>query len=75
MTTWQMFRTRKWVRIEVPFEHSLGLRIYATRINTATAPVWQSETSKPEWRGKLVVFGMMCVRRPSAVLKFISMAE
>ncbi|TFK71024.1 general substrate transporter [Pluteus cervinus] len=28
-------------------------------INTATAPVWQSETSKPEWRGKLVVFGMI----------------
>ncbi|KDR72883.1 hypothetical protein GALMADRAFT_252212 [Galerina marginata CBS 339.88] len=28
-------------------------------INTATAPVWQSETSKPAWRGKLVVFGMI----------------
>lgn len=30
-------------------------------INTATAPVWQSETSKPSWRGKLVVFEMMFV--------------
>ncbi|TFK38384.1 general substrate transporter [Crucibulum laeve] len=28
-------------------------------INTATAPVWQSETSKPAWRGKLVVFEMI----------------
>ncbi|KAJ7689040.1 general substrate transporter [Mycena rosella] len=28
-------------------------------INTATAPVWQSETCKPSWRGKLVVFEMV----------------
>ncbi|KAF4622341.1 hypothetical protein D9613_009293 [Agrocybe pediades] len=28
-------------------------------INTSTAPVWQSETSKPSWRGKLVVFEMI----------------
>ncbi|KAJ3510847.1 hypothetical protein NLJ89_g4445 [Agrocybe chaxingu] len=28
-------------------------------INTATAPVWQSETSKPAWRGKLVIFEMI----------------
>ncbi|EAU81684.2 hexose carrier protein [Coprinopsis cinerea okayama7 len=28
-------------------------------VNTATAPVWQSETSKPAWRGKLVVFSMI----------------
>ncbi|KAG6889462.1 hypothetical protein C0995_000989 [Termitomyces sp. Mi166 len=28
-------------------------------INTATAPVWQSETSKPSLRGKLVVFSMI----------------
>ncbi|KAF8631640.1 hypothetical protein AX17_005042 [Amanita inopinata Kibby_2008] len=28
-------------------------------MNTATAPVWQSETSKPAWRGKLVVFEMI----------------
>lgn len=28
-------------------------------VNTATAPVWQSETSKPAWRGKLVVFEMI----------------
>ncbi|KAF5376522.1 hypothetical protein D9615_008674 [Tricholomella constricta] len=35
------------------------------RMNTATAPVWQSETSKPTWRGKLVVFEMM-YGRPSS---------
>ncbi|KAJ7588082.1 general substrate transporter [Mycena floridula] len=28
-------------------------------MNTSTAPVWQSETSKPSWRGKLVVLGMI----------------
>ncbi|KAF7328756.1 Hexose carrier protein [Mycena venus] len=28
-------------------------------INTATAPVWQSETCKASWRGKLVVFEMV----------------
>ncbi|KAG6820055.1 hypothetical protein H0H93_005987 [Arthromyces matolae] len=28
-------------------------------INTATAPVWQSEASKPSLRGKLVVFSMI----------------
>ncbi|KAK7039389.1 hexose carrier protein [Favolaschia claudopus] len=28
-------------------------------MNTATAPVWQSETCKPSWRGKLVVFEMV----------------
>ncbi|KAJ6632433.1 general substrate transporter [Mycena sp. CBHHK59/15] len=28
-------------------------------INTSTAPVWQSETCKPSWRGKLVVFEMV----------------
>jgi len=28
-------------------------------INTATAPIWQSETSKPSWRGKLVVLEMI----------------
>ncbi|KAG6827436.1 hypothetical protein H0H92_011790 [Tricholoma furcatifolium] len=28
-------------------------------LNTATSPVWQSETSKPSLRGKLVVFGMI----------------
>ncbi|KAF9039151.1 general substrate transporter [Panaeolus papilionaceus] len=28
-------------------------------MNTSTAPVWQSETSKPSWRGKLVVFEMI----------------
>ncbi|KAJ7640318.1 general substrate transporter [Mycena polygramma] len=31
-------------------------------INTATAPVWQSETCKPSWRGKLVVFEMVAGR-------------
>ncbi|KAF8881587.1 general substrate transporter [Infundibulicybe gibba] len=34
-------------------------RIITGDINTATAPVWQSETSKPSWRGKLVVFEMI----------------
>ncbi|KAH7211266.1 hypothetical protein BKA60DRAFT_598552 [Fusarium oxysporum] len=28
-------------------------------LNTATAPVWQSETTKAEWRGKLVVLGLV----------------
>ncbi|OJJ42115.1 hypothetical protein ASPZODRAFT_20761 [Penicilliopsis zonata CBS 506.65] len=28
-------------------------------LNTATAPVWQSETTKPTWRGKLVVLGLV----------------
>ncbi|KAJ5683382.1 hypothetical protein N7462_006547 [Penicillium macrosclerotiorum] len=28
-------------------------------INTATAPIWQTETSQLKWRGKLVVFEMM----------------
>ncbi|KDR72882.1 hypothetical protein GALMADRAFT_739330 [Galerina marginata CBS 339.88] len=31
----------------------------AFKINTATAPVWQSETSKPAWRGRLVILGMI----------------
>lgn len=28
-------------------------------LNTSTAPVWQSETSKASWRGKLVVIEMI----------------
>lgn len=28
-------------------------------MNTATAPVWQSETSQVKWRGKLVVLEMI----------------
>ncbi|CAI7669283.1 unnamed protein product [Penicillium pancosmium] len=28
-------------------------------VNTATAPIWQTETSQLKWRGKLVVFEMM----------------
>ncbi|KAK4497377.1 hypothetical protein PRZ48_011828 [Zasmidium cellare] len=28
-------------------------------INTATAPVWQTETAKANWRGKLVIIEMM----------------
>ena len=28
-------------------------------INTATAPVWQTETSQVKWRGKLVVLEMI----------------
>ncbi|KAJ7773662.1 general substrate transporter [Mycena maculata] len=34
-------------------------RIITGLVNTATAPVWQSETCKPSWRGKLVVFEMV----------------
>ncbi|PFH49548.1 hypothetical protein AMATHDRAFT_63031 [Amanita thiersii Skay4041] len=30
-------------------------------VNTATAPVWQSETSKPSWRGRLVVLETIMV--------------
>ena len=30
-------------------------------MNTSTSPVWQSETTKPSLRGKLIVFGMMFV--------------
>lgn len=29
-------------------------------INTSTAPVWQGETSKASWRGKLIVIEMIC---------------
>ncbi|KAJ5793447.1 Major facilitator superfamily domain general substrate transporter [Penicillium paradoxum] len=28
-------------------------------INTATAPIWQTETSQMKWRGKLVILGMV----------------
>ncbi|KAF0324479.1 hypothetical protein GQ607_008183 [Colletotrichum asianum] len=28
-------------------------------LNTATAPVWQSETTQAKWRGKLVVLGLV----------------
>jgi MFS family permease len=28
-------------------------------INTATAPVWQAETSQVKWRGKLVIIEMI----------------
>ncbi|KAE9394052.1 general substrate transporter [Gymnopus androsaceus JB14] len=28
-------------------------------MNTSTAPVWQSETAKASWRGKLIVFSMI----------------
>lgn len=28
-------------------------------LNTATAPVWQAETSKADWRGKLVIVEMI----------------
>lgn len=27
-------------------------------INTATAPIWQTETAQTKWRGKLVIFDM-----------------
>lgn len=29
-------------------------------INTATAPVWQAETSQAHWRGKLIVIELIC---------------
>ncbi|KAF7329149.1 Hexose carrier protein [Mycena kentingensis (nom. inval.)] len=32
---------------------------FGNGLNTATAPVWESETCKPSWRGKLVVFEMI----------------
>ena len=32
---------------------------FGNGINTSTAPVWQSETSKASWRGKLVVIEMI----------------
>ena len=51
-------RIRQWVEQYPPFQ-TLSQRTLS--INTATAPVWQSETSKPSWRGKLVVFSMMYV--------------
>ena len=28
-------------------------------LNTATAPVWQTETASAKWRGKLVILEMM----------------
>ena len=28
-------------------------------LNTATAPVWQAETSQANWRGKLVIIEMI----------------
>ncbi|KAF9892155.1 hypothetical protein FE257_002561 [Aspergillus nanangensis] len=28
-------------------------------LNTATAPIWQTETASPQWRGKLVILDMM----------------
>jgi MFS family permease len=32
---------------------------FGNGINTATAPVWQTETSQIKWRGKLVVLEMI----------------
>jgi MFS family permease len=32
---------------------------FGNGINTATAPVWQTETSQVKWRGKLVVLEMI----------------
>ncbi|KAL2836683.1 general substrate transporter [Aspergillus pseudoustus] len=28
-------------------------------LNTSTAPIWQTETASPQWRGKLVILDMM----------------
>ncbi|KAL1632557.1 hypothetical protein SLS56_003456 [Neofusicoccum ribis] len=45
-------------RYETDHDHSVigGL---GNGINTATAPVWQGETSKASWRGKLIVIEMI----------------
>ncbi|RDB21956.1 Sugar transporter STL1 [Hypsizygus marmoreus] len=40
-------------------QNSALTKHFPNSMNTATAPVWQSETSKPTWRGKLVVFEMI----------------
>ncbi|KIK64113.1 hypothetical protein GYMLUDRAFT_195951 [Collybiopsis luxurians FD-317 M1] len=32
---------------------------FGNGMNTSTAPVWQSETAKAAWRGKLIVFSMI----------------
>jgi len=57
---WPDFCARfgQWVE-QCPLFQTLAKR--TPSINTATAPVWQSETSRPSWRGKLVVFSMMYV--------------
>lgn len=44
-----------WFRcIDDVFNDSIG-----NGINTATAPIWETETSQLKWRGKLVIFEMM----------------
>lgn len=37
----------------------VSLRRIGNGINTATAPIWQTETSQLKWRGKLVMIEMM----------------
>ena len=39
-------------------------------MNTSTSPVWQSETTKPSLRGKLIVFGMMYVLRVASLFLY-----
>jgi MFS family permease len=63
--------SRDWERVSTAVKQSLYYsmtRPCIGSINTATAPIWQSETSKPTWRGKLVVFGMMYVTAKEDIL-------
>ncbi|PYI32180.1 general substrate transporter [Aspergillus indologenus CBS 114.80] len=41
-------------------------------INTATAPVWQTETSQPQWRGRLVLLEMVMNLAGSMLVNWIN---
>lgn len=60
-----VIRGWQWVAYFYPVKSTVLIILYS--INTATAPVWQSETSKPTWRGKLVVFEMMYVAKDTSM--------
>lgn len=59
----QMFVGRIVLGFVLPFSTSYPLSNFydsiGNGINTATAPIWQTETSPPHLRGKLVMFEMM----------------
>jgi hypothetical protein len=59
-------RFRKWVGFHKPKLASFSQGSANYSMNTATAPVWQSEIAKPSWRGKLVVLETMCVSDPTS---------
>jgi len=40
-------------------KNTLCLHRVGNGINTTAAPIWQTETSKAQWRGKLVILEMM----------------